>query len=386
MKNPTPTAEHGEEFTYDGHLPLINQRRKRVDTIRPGHLEGYEPYASAARHDRKLRVAFILLPRFTLLPLAGFLDSLRLAADIGDGSRPVACDWTIVAPSTDPTVASCGVEIRPWEQLGEPTDYDYVVVVGGLFPDRYGIKIDERIISYIRRCGALGVGLVGLCVGTYALALSGVLKGRQVCVHMYHEDDFRERFPDLSVRANALFAIDGHITTCAGGAAAIDVACHLIAKHLGPERALKILHHFLIDSARPASAAQLACADSKLGLADPRIRRALAIMEQFRETPISMPDLARRVGVSSRQLERIFYTEFKQTPSEYYRMARIRHGKWLMMNTNKPLKEIAIGCGFTDSSHFARYFKQEFGCSPQEMRLAAGKQAESPYIPDEVPA
>jgi len=348
-----------------------------LGTVRLGHLEGND---EAFARLKRVRIAFILMPRFTLLALAGFLDSLRLAADVGDRGRPIACDWVIVAPDQNSTTSSCGIDVRPWGQLGSPSDYDYVVVVGGLYPSTYDLDVDSRIIDYIRCCDRHGARLIGLCVGTYALAVAGVLKGRQVCVHMYHEEDFRSEFPTLLIKPNVLFAVDGNIITCAGGAAAIDVACHIIAEHFGADRAIKILHHFLVDRLRGANAPQLACADGTLGMGDRRVRRALAVMERYRESPISMQDLAGRVGVSPRQLERVFHSTFSKSPSEYYRSVRVRHGRWMMFNTNKTLGEIAFHCGFADTSHFARCFKSEFGCSPREMRITAQNATPAPSL------
>ena len=81
-----------------------------------------------------IRVGFILSPSFTLLPFAGFVDTLRHAADEGDRSRQVHCRWTILGATLDPVRASCGAEIRPWQTYGDPGAFDYVVIVGGLTP------------------------------------------------------------------------------------------------------------------------------------------------------------------------------------------------------------------------------------------------------------
>ncbi|MFQ8431050.1 hypothetical protein [Amaricoccus sp. W119] len=80
----------------------------------------------------RLKVAFILARRFTLCAYANFVDVLRLAADEGDRSRPILCSWKIVAADREPIVSSCGVAVQAEEPLGDPSRFDYVVVVGGL--------------------------------------------------------------------------------------------------------------------------------------------------------------------------------------------------------------------------------------------------------------
>jgi transcriptional regulator GlxA family with amidase domain len=78
-----------------------------------------------------LSVGFVLMPQFTLLPFSAFIDALRLAADEGDKSRQINCQWTLMAPNLDPISASAGVTIKPWETYRNPADFDYIVVVGG---------------------------------------------------------------------------------------------------------------------------------------------------------------------------------------------------------------------------------------------------------------
>ena len=80
----------------------------------------------------KLRVGFLLIPRFTLLAFAGFIDSLRLAADDGDRSRPLLCTWEILGDTSTPVVSSSGVSVRPTGPLEGPCEFDFIVVVGGL--------------------------------------------------------------------------------------------------------------------------------------------------------------------------------------------------------------------------------------------------------------
>jgi hypothetical protein len=93
-------------------------------------------------------VAFILCPHFTLMPFAAIVDTLRLAADDGDGSRQIHCRWTIVGPSLDPVEASCGIKVQPWETFGDPGRFDYLVVVGGLL--HRGPTSDEATLDCLR--------------------------------------------------------------------------------------------------------------------------------------------------------------------------------------------------------------------------------------------
>lgn len=83
----------------------------------------------------RLNVGFILAKRFTLCAFANFVDVLRLAADEGDRSRPILCRWTVLSDTMDPIASSSGISVQPKERLGDPRQFNYIVVVGGLMDD-----------------------------------------------------------------------------------------------------------------------------------------------------------------------------------------------------------------------------------------------------------
>ena len=95
----------------------------------------------------RLRVGFVLARRFTLCAFANFVDVLRLAADEGDRSRPILCEWAILSDSMDPVASSCGVVVQPNARLRDPARFDYVVVVGGLIdeiPNLNRVRFETR--------------------------------------------------------------------------------------------------------------------------------------------------------------------------------------------------------------------------------------------------
>ena len=141
--------------------------------------------AQARSHHRaearaRLRVAFVLARRFTLCAFANFVDVLRLAADEGDRSRPILCRWSVLSDAMSPVASSCGVKVQPDARPGDPRDFDYVVVVGGLLHG--GEAMDDASIAYLRTAAASGVPLVGVCTGSFVLARAGLMRGHRCCV------------------------------------------------------------------------------------------------------------------------------------------------------------------------------------------------------------
>ena len=313
-----------------------------------------------------LRVGIVLAHHFTLSAFAVFVDHLRLAADEGDRSRPLHVQWSIMAARPEAVAASCGVMLQPTHALLTPETLDYVVVIGGIL--HAGPQIDESTTRYLREVGSTNVPLIGICTGSFILCRAGLMKGRRSCVSWYHYQDFLEAFPNQEVIADRLFLADGPRITCAGGAGAAALATYLIEQHLGRAVAQKASQVLLFDRTRSGSEAQPHPPLSE-SVTEPRVRRALLLMEQNLARPIAVAAVAAELGLSARQLERLCRQHAGMGPASLYRQLRMRYANWLIENTDRSVTDIANEAGFADCAHFSRQFKDAYGLSPTSRRL-----------------
>lgn len=311
-----------------------------------------------------LSVGFLLLPGFTLTPFATLLDVLRLAADDGDGSRPRRCRWRIVSAGRASVRCSAGTEMAADEGLGDPSRFSHVVVCGGLL--RHPPRYPDGYAEWLRAADRAGCTIVALCTGSFLLAEAGLLDGRTACVSWFHQAEFAEEHAGVAVDATRLYAVDGRIVTCAGGTGALDVGAWMVEQQLGHAAARKALDILVVEEARAADSPQPR--PSFVGrMADERVRRCALLVEQRLSDPPAPAELAALVGVSPRQLGRLFAAETGMSPGAFVTELRLRYARWLM-GGRRTLTAIASECGFADAAHFSRRYRARFGVPPSAER------------------
>lgn len=318
----------------------------------------------------RLRVGFILAPRFTLCAFANFVDVLRLAADEGDRSRPILCRWRILSPTADAIESSCGVRIEPEDRLGNPQQFDYIVVVGGLIGEIE--RLHAAQIAFLRQAAQAGVPLVGVCTGAFILHRAGLMDGYKCCVSWFHHQDFLDQFDGLEPVSDRIFVADRDRFSCSGGASSAQLAAYLVKRHIGQAAARKSLSIMIIDEAMEGERPQPGL-PMELHTQDLLVRRALLAMQQHMDSPLSISRIADSLGVSRRQLERHFSEQLGITPGEADKQIRISHARHLLASTDRSISEVAAETGFCDASHFIRVFKASENAAPAAWRMLQQK-------------
>ncbi|ESY78198.1 AraC family transcriptional regulator [Mesorhizobium sp. LNHC221B00] len=314
-----------------------------------------------------LRFGFLLARNFTLSPMSLFVDTLRLAGDDGDRSRRGRFDWQILGDKGLPIRSSCGLELLPTKQITDPQEYDNIVVVGGLLQGPPSLSAEKE--AFLRRAAQRDIPLTALCTGSFILAHYGLLDNYRACLSWFHIKEFRHAFPDVRAHADTLFSIDGNRATCAGGAGAADLASHFVSKHVDNKAAEKAAKILVLDRIRTGRDVQ------PNGELFPKarsrhIRRALLLMESNLQEKITVESLADKLGISRRQLERLFATEVHTSPMVAYLAIRLQYARTLLETSDLQIGDIAYRCGFPNAGHFSRVYRQYKGVAPSELRRA----------------
>ena len=195
------------------------------------------------------------------------------------------------------------------------------------------------------------------------------MNGYRCCVSWFCHADFLEQFDGLSPVSDQIFVVDRDRLTCAGGTSSAHLAAYLVEKHVGRSQASKSLHIMIIDDALHAEKPQPGI-PLDLETQDPIVRRALLLMQQRIDAPLSVTDLARQMGNNKRQLERHFRSALHTSPQAAFLGVRLSFARHLVETTNKSVASIAVECGFCDTSHLSRMFRRRFNSTPHEIRKA----------------
>ena len=302
-------------------------------------------------------VSFVLMRQFTMLAFTSAIEPLRVANQL---AGQVLFRWNVYSEDGKLITCSNGVPLQPDGALPTLAPMGYVLVCGGVEPEA---ACPPALTDWIRaqwRHGRIGGGL---CTGAYALARAGILDGRRFTLHWENIRSFSELFPTLTPEWQ-VFSVDDRIVTCAGGVAAADLVLKLIDDHFGPELSQAVMNMCLLSHRRNEGDEQTTSLASRLGTRNRHLLEAVAFLEQSIEEPFRIDDCAARVGVSRRQIERLFQKNLGMTPLQYLNNLRLQHGRALLAETDMSVLDTAIACGYGSSAHFSKSFRKKFGTSP----------------------
>ena len=316
------------------------------------------------------RFSFVLIPNFSLIAFSAALEPLRLV------NRQIGRElysWQIVSQDGGPVRASNGVLVSTDQSIADvrlspggtnPT----VILCSGAGAEHFE---DKELFGWLRRADRSGAAVGALCTGAHVLARAGLLKDYKCTIHWENLPGFIEDFPDIDVAAD-LFQVDRKRLTCSGGTAALDLMLHLIADKHGNEVATKVSEQCLLDRIRQSHDHQRMPNRVRLGVHNPKLINAIEMMESNIEEPLNQEMLARYIGLSRRQLERLFRKHLGRTPAQYYLELRLERARHLLYQTSMPIMNVAFACGFVSASHFSTCYRQKYGRTPRAERVALG--------------
>ena len=311
------------------------------------------------------RVVFLLLDQFSMVPFASALDALRIANRY---SRNPIYSWKLAGEGGESVTCSNGSRILLDMGLEEISRDDTVLICGGL---GIGAASTKPVLNWLRREARKGIAIGGLCTAAYTMAKAGLLDGKKCTIHWENYDSFVEEFDEVEL-TKAIYVIDGNRYTCAGGTSSLDLMLKLMATLRDEEMANWVADQLLHTNIRTERDEQRLSIPTRIGVRHPKLSTVIQMMEANIEEPVSPSVLARDVGMSTRQLERLFSRYLSRSPKRYYMELRLQKARNLLMQTEMSVINVALACGFASPSHFSKCYRAQYDTTPYRERGSQG--------------
>ena len=311
---------------------------------------------------------FLLVDFYSALAFFSAVEPLRVANRLAGRTL---YRWTVVTPGGEPAEASNGMRLMADQSLsafaaeaGRLGRAANLVVVAGFEPEIMGEGVLSPALQGMAR---RGVRLGAIDTGVFLLARAGLVGKGPVTLHWEAEAAFREAFPDIGL-SDELYETGERLFTCAGGAAALDMMLDRIADSHGRDLALAVSEQFILDRIRRSSDHQRLSLSVRLKTANPHVLQSAQLMEAHLDEPLAIADIAKKAGVTPRQLERLFQGALGVSPGKHYAHLRLERARQLLRQTDLSVVEIALASGFSSASALSRRYREAFGMPPRADR------------------
>jgi transcriptional regulator GlxA family with amidase domain len=306
--------------------------------------------------------------------ITGPLDIFFLAGRLWNGifNRKETPFFEVEIVNSDGKPIAClgNISILPTRRMAEIGRSDLILIPSIADLDKT-LEYHGDAIPWLRQQYDRGAQIAGMCTGTFFLAETGLLDHKTATTHWGFVDIFRERYPQINLIPERLITDEVDLYCCGASNACFDLALYLVQKMVGREVALQTAKVFICDIDR-IHQSEWAVFRFQKSHKDDLVLKAQAIMEK-RYAEVNIKNLADRIGISRRSLERRFKAATGETPLKYLHRLRVEAAKRIIETKNWAFDEIAYHVGYENSSYFRKVFTELCHITPKDYRLKWGK-------------
>lgn len=293
-------------------------------------------------------------------------------AVFGDAQPDLAAPWydlrlcSVASPPSE--AATWGISVRTTYGVNDLVKADTVLVPS--VPEAVvsgGEPVAAELVEALRDAAEAGARIVSLCTGAFALAEAGLLDGRRATTHWAHTADLAARYSKVKVDATALYVDEGKVLTSAGMTAGLDLCLHIIRQDLGASVANEVARRLVVSAHRPGFQAQFV--DQSVPVTDDdSLGEVMDWALKHLDQPLTVQDMARRAGLSTRAFFRRFQAATGLTPLRWLLNQRVACAQALLETTKLPIERISEFSGFGTAANFRRHFTLRVGVTPTDYR------------------
>ncbi|MCA1983415.1 GlxA family transcriptional regulator [Nocardioides nematodiphilus] len=234
------------------------------------------------------------------------------------------------------------------------------------------VEPSTALLGSLRAAHERGAQLIGLCLGSWLVAATGLVDGRTVSTHWASAVELAERFPAVHVAADVLWSDLGDIVTSAGVAAALDCCLHVVRQHHGSTYAAFVARAMVMAPHRVGSQAQYIPAPVT-DAGEDTLAVAMGWAHDRLDEPIDLTAWARAGAMSRRTFTRRFSERIGLSPMRWLLLQRVDRARRLLESTNLPIDHVAARSGFGSPEALRYHFRRQLGVTPTEHRAQFGE-------------
>lgn len=333
--------------------------------------------AESVEPRRLTRMAFVLVPRFNMMTVTTAIEPVRIANYLAPEKLYA---WKFLSVNGGDIRASNGMSVSTDPVDQADVSANIVFVCGSWGCDHFHSPI---LFNWLRQQERKGATLISLELGIYILARAGLLSEKLATTHWSCMAGFEEQFPQIPLQEQ-LYTSDRNVLTCAGGTASLDLVLDVIARAHGDQLALEVADQMLHHPMRAAEASQRRTMGGVDADIHPVIKAAIALIEANMVEPMTVPEIADELGVSQRQLERLFRRHMGCSAVQFSQLLRLQYARVLLTSTRLSIREVSAASGFNSMSYFSQAFGKCFDKKPSEYRRAWPDEEPAPSWPGTV--
>ena len=322
----------------------------------------------------QIHMVFIVVPRFNITTLITMIETLRIANYLAPSST---FSWEVASFDGSKIIASNGMTATIKTANDNLRSAEFVFILGSWGTEHYH---NQKLTAWLRKRARAGERICGVELGSYIVARAGLLDGKSATIHWSWLNGFKENFDRVEVE-ESLFTLDSKVMKCSGGLAGVDLMLRLIEEINGSSFSGEIADQMLHHPIRSAASPQRSTMGRSTETMRPLLREAMTLIENNIEEPLTVPQIAKVLGVSQRQLERQFKKNVGCTVVQFGLLKRLQNARLLLISTDMSIRQIATASGFNTMSHFAFSFGKFFGRRPSDYREAWPKEEPAPTWP-----
>jgi len=245
------------------------------------------------------------------------------------------------------------------------TDVIVIPIVCGDFSKT--AKVNEQYRDWVIAQYHNGAEIVSLCVGSFFLASTGLLKDRKCAIHWAAKNEFKAMFADVNVVDDTIITDESGIYTCGGGYSYLNLLLYIIEKHLGREMSILASKMFEIDIERKSQNPFMIFVGQKKH-ADPNVLSAQEFIENNPTETFTVDEICAKFDTGRRTFERKFKKCTGNSVAEYIQRVKVEFAKKQLESGRKTINEIIFEAGYNDINAFRKVFKKHTDLSPVDYR------------------